>query len=187
MAKSQSEQNINCKKNSTAVGASTSSVPSCYHPGCAANNTIKKNNKDAFSLNNHRSTKSALRCPSKPNSVGTSLCIATKQSLRESIFAIPKIPKERGKAGGANVNLGYDDSGNGGVSGSGDGSVMGATSRGRAKDEAIFTNIMICIICFICSDFIPKTYGLSIFFPHYMLNITLLHQKLLFCVILYSH
>ncbi len=83
--------------------------------------------------------------------------------------------------------MGCEDSGNGGVSSSGDGSVMGATTWGRAKGETIFTNITICINCFKCSDCIPKPYGLSIFFPHFMITVTLLCQKLLFCVILYSH
>ncbi len=80
------------------------------------------------------------------------------------------IPKKKGKAasggGSANVNLGGEDSGNGGVSGSSDGSVIDATTRRRAKGETNFTNITICIICFKCSDVIRKPYGLSIFFPH---------------------
>ncbi len=61
---------------------------------------------------------------------------------------MPKIRKKKGEAadgGSANVNLGGDDSGNGGDSGSSDGSVMGATTRGRANDEKFFMNITICI------------------------------------------
>ncbi len=52
---------------------------------------------------------------------------------------MPKIPKKKGKAasggGSANVNLGDEDSGNGGVGGSSDRSARGATTRGRAKGE----------------------------------------------------
>ncbi len=54
------------------------------------------------------------------------------------VTVMPKIPKKKGKAadgGRAHVNLGGEDSGNSGVGGSGDGSVMGATTRGRAKGE----------------------------------------------------
>ncbi len=52
---------------------------------------------------------------------------------------MPKISKKKGKTnsggGSTNVNLGGEDSGNGGVGGSGDGSVMGETTRGSAKGE----------------------------------------------------
>ncbi len=51
---------------------------------------------------------------------------------------MPKIPRKKGKSasggGIANVNLGDDDSGNGGV-GSSDRSAKGATTRGRVKGE----------------------------------------------------
>ena len=144
MTKSKSQEKINRKKTaphnashpSTAVNASTSFVHSCYHPGHMANNAIKKYN--AISQNNCRGTKSLSR-PCKPDSVSTSVHIATQRSLQESIFAMPKIPKKKGKAasggGSANVNLGDEDSGNGGVGGSSVGSVMGATTRERAKGE----------------------------------------------------
>jgi len=62
---------------------------------------------------------------------------------------MPKIPKKKGKAadgGSANVNLGGEDSSNCGVGGSSDGSVMGATTRGRANGEKFFIYIMIQII-----------------------------------------
>ncbi len=61
---------------------------------------------------------------------------------------MPKIPKKKGKAadgGRAHVNLGGEDSGNSGVGGSSDGSVMGATTRGRANGENFFMNITIPI------------------------------------------
>ncbi len=78
-----------------------------------------------ISLNDRRGTKSLSCCPCKPDSVGTCLRIATKRSFQESIFAMSKIPKKKGKAGGGggstNMNLRCEDSGNGGVSASGDG------------------------------------------------------------------
>ncbi len=85
------------------------------------------------------SLKSLSCCPCKPDSVGTSLCIATQRSLQESILEMPKIPKKRGKAasggGSTNVNLGDDDCGNHGVGSSGDRSAKGATTRGRVRGE----------------------------------------------------
>ncbi len=103
-----------------------------------ANNAIKKYN--AISQNNCRGTKSLSR-PCKPDSVGTSLRIATKWTLQESIFAMPKIPKKKDETGGGggseNMDMGCEDSGNGGVSGSSDGSEIGVTTRGRAKGEKI--------------------------------------------------
>ncbi len=62
---------------------------------------------------------------------------------------MPKIPKKKGKAasggGSANVYMGGEDCGNGGVSGSGDGSVMGETTKERATDEQIIMNVTICV------------------------------------------
>ncbi len=52
--------------------------------------------------------KSLLHC-CKPDSVGTSVRIVTQWSVQESIFAMPKIPKKKGKAadgGSTNVNWG---------------------------------------------------------------------------------
>ncbi len=54
--------------------------------------------------------KSSTARPGKPDSVGTSLRIATQRSLQESNLEIPKIPKKKSKAGGGggrvNLNLG---------------------------------------------------------------------------------
>ncbi len=58
--------------------------------------------------------------PCKPDSVGTSLHIATQRSLQDSILEMPKILRKKSKGGGgggnANVNLGDDDSVGDGVS-----------------------------------------------------------------------
>ncbi len=136
MAKPQTQEKVNREKMtpyntshpSTTVSASFASFPSCSHCGGMANNTINKNN--AISHNNCRNTKSlkssksSSRHPRKPDSVGTSLRIATQRSLEESILEMPKIPKKNGKAGcgggSTNVDLGDEDSGNGGVGGSSD-------------------------------------------------------------------
>ncbi len=57
--------------------------------------------------------------PREPYSVGTSLRIATQQSLQESSLEMPKIPKKKNKAGGGggstNLNLGDEESVDGGV------------------------------------------------------------------------
>lgn len=120
-----------------------SPVISCSHPGRMADNVVNKNNKDVISLNSCGSMKASSHCPRQPDSDSTSLCIATKGPGQELIFALPKIPKKKGKAdgggGSANVNLGGEDCGYGDVSGSSDGSVvMDATSWGRAKGENFF-------------------------------------------------
>ncbi len=146
MAKPKTQEKVNREKTtpdntshpSTAASASSASVPSCSHHGGMTDNTIYKNN--TISCNNCHDTKSSKSLesssphPCKPDSVGTSLCIATQQSLEESILEMLKIPKKKGKAasGGvsANMNLGDEVSGNGGVGGSSDRSAKGATTRG---------------------------------------------------------
>ncbi len=71
--------------------------------------------------------------PRELDSVGISLCIATQRSLQESNLEMPKIPKKKSKAGGgggsANLNLGDEDSVDGGVGWS----QKVAATRGRPK------------------------------------------------------
>ncbi len=130
---------------STTVSTILASAPSCSHHAVTANNTVLNN--DLISHQHCCKTKSSKSSklsklstshPCEPDSVGTSLSIATQWSLQKSILEIPKIPRKKRKSarggGIGNVNLGDDDSGNGGV-GSGDRSEKGATTRGRVKGE----------------------------------------------------
>ncbi len=146
MPKLTTKKKINGKKTtpdasnpSTTDSAILVSIPSCSH-GAAIDNDTSSNN-DNTSGNGKSSKlpklpklpKLSTSRPCEPDSVGTSLCIATQLSLQESILEMPKILRTKSKAGGgggsANVNLGDEDSVGGGVGWS----RKVATTRGRAQ------------------------------------------------------
>ncbi len=85
------------------------------------------------SLKSLKLPKSSTAHPHEPDSVSTSLRIATQRSLQESMLEMPKIPKKKSKsgdgAGRANLNLGDDDSADGAVGRS----RKVAATRGRPK------------------------------------------------------
>ncbi len=107
---------------STTVSAILASIPSCSHCAATDNYTSLNHNNtcgNAKSLKSSKLPNLSTSCPCKPDSVGTSLHIATQQSLQESNLEMPKISKKKSKAGGgggsANFNLGDEDSVDDGV------------------------------------------------------------------------
>ncbi len=120
-----SQLKISASNPSTAVSAILASVPSCSHCAATDNNTSSNNNNTSGKANSLKSLKSwklpksSKSRPREPDSVHTSLRIATQRSLQESILEMLKIPRKKSKAGdgggSANLNLGDEDSVDGGV------------------------------------------------------------------------
>ncbi len=124
---------------STAVSAILASLPSCSHQAATGNDTNNSNDAISRDPKSTKILKSSTAHPREPDSVGTSLRIATQCSLQESILEMPKIPRKKGKAGGgggnANVNLGDEDSAGDDVGQGRDRSRKGAATRGRVRGK----------------------------------------------------
>ena len=73
----------------------------------------------------------------EPDSVGTSVRIATQRSLKEAVVDMPRVSKKKNNApgdGSATVNLGVEGSGEIGVGGSVE-SATGVTTRGKGNGK----------------------------------------------------
>ncbi len=121
---------------STTVGAILASILTYSHCSAEDKDTSLNNNNISHNVKSSKSLKlpkSFTAHPHKPDSVGTSLRIATQRSLQESMLEMPKIPKKKSKSGygdgSANLNLGDEDSADGAVGRS----QKVAATRGRPK------------------------------------------------------